>query len=214
MTNENETKTLHYFIVADASGSMSDQIDEVRMELNNHFKMLKSTAEKTGDTIKVSLITFDTEIEWKFTGVLAKNLPIIGSKEYFPGGMTALYDAVGRTVQKANYLVGSIQSEKEVVWVMVFSDGGENASRRFHYGNLKALLDEFQTKPNWNITFTGCDFTALSEMQAVNFRQDRTREYLHHEKARAFRDLNVTMSSFLEKRMTDLDFQKPEDEVV
>lgn len=61
MTIERNPKTLHY-IVADASGSMADQIDEVRMELNRHFDVLKQTSEETGDTIKVSLLTFDSEL--------------------------------------------------------------------------------------------------------------------------------------------------------
>jgi uncharacterized protein YegL len=209
MTIEKETKTLHYFIVADASGSMGDQIEEVRMELNNHFKVLKEKAAETGDTVKVSLITFDTRIQWKLTGVLAHDLPVITERDYRAGGMTALFDAVGTTIHKAAYQVGSFDPEKESVWVMVFSDGGENASHEFKGRHLKALLKEYQEKAGWTVTFTGCDISGLEDMKAMNFRMDRTRDYQSYEKAKAFSDLNQTYTSFLEKRMSSFDFKKP-----
>jgi hypothetical protein len=211
MTIERNPKTLHYFIVADASGSMADQIDEVRMELNRHFDVLKQTSEETGDTIKVSLLTFDSELTWEFSGLDSHNLPRLTQERYYPRGTTALLDAAGQAIERAAYVVGDIDSESESVWVMIFSDGGENASRKFTVRSLSGLLEKYQTLPGWSITFTGCDLQGILNMKESQLRDDRTRSYMHNEKAKAIRDLNKTMTMFSLSKFKNLDFDKPED---
>lgn len=209
MTIERNPKTLHYFIVADASGSMADQIEEVRMELNRHFDVLKQTSEETGDTIKVSLLTFDSELTWEFSGLDSHNLPRITKERYYPRGTTALLDAAGQAIERAAYVVGSVDPEKESVWVMIFSDGGENASRKFNYREFKNLLERYQSIPGWSITFTGCDLQGIANMKDSHLRGDRMRSYGHHEKAKAISDLNETMISFSLSNYKNLDFDKP-----
>ena len=211
MTIEKNPKTLHYFIVADASGSMADQIDEVRMELNRHLDVLKQTSEETGNIIKVSFMTFDSELTWEFSGLDAKALPRINTEQYHPRGTTALLDAAGQAIERAAYVVGECDPEKEAVWVMIFSDGGENASRKFNLRNFSSLLAKYQTQPGWTITFTGCDLQGILDMKESHFRGDRTRSYGRFEKAKAFRDLNNTLYKFSVGDFHSLDFDKPED---
>ncbi|MDA0672052.1 MAG: VWA domain-containing protein [Bacteroidetes bacterium] len=209
MTIENPSKTMHYFIVADASGSMADQIAEVRHEMNKHFEVLKETSEASGNKVKVSLLTFDTDMVWQFQGLEAKDLPHITEAVYRPGGMTALYDAIGQGIHRASYQLGKFDPNREEVWVMVFSDGGENASRGFNHSKLKALLDEYQEKEGWTITFTGCDPEGLKQMNQMNFRADRTRSYLANQKSQIFHDLNETAADWVNRKASGFDFKKP-----
>lgn len=211
MSIKKNSKTLHYFIVADASGSMADQIDEVRFELNRHFEVLKQSSEESGDTIKVSLLTFDDELTWEFSGIEANALPPITEEHYYPRGTTALLDAAGQAIERAAYMVGQLDPEKESVWVMIFSDGGENASRKFNGRDFKRLLEKYQSLPGWSITFTGCDFQGILNMKESDMRGDRMRSYSYNLKSKAIRDLNDTMISFSLSNFKNLNFDKPED---
>ncbi len=61
-------KTIHYFIVADRSGSMSDQIDEVRQELYHHVRELKNTVNQKDVDVRFHLSMFNSRIEWVASG--------------------------------------------------------------------------------------------------------------------------------------------------
>ena len=183
-------KTIHYFIVADRSGSMSDQIDEVRQELYHHVREMKKTVLEKDVAVRFHLSLFDSEIEWLSSGTLIQDFDSELIERYVPGGMTALFDAVGQAIERAEYKIGSdIDPEREEVAIMVFSDGGENASQKFHSTSLSALIEHVQHKPGWTITFTGCDAAGFSDIERSSLRKDRMLRYKGTEKSLAFKNM-------------------------
>ena len=94
-------KATHLIKIIDRSGSMSGIEDEMRSLLNSNIKQDRENVDKLGDTY-LTLVVFDHEID-----VLIDNAPIIDvegdvSKEQtFSRGTTALYDAIGTALSKA-----------------------------------------------------------------------------------------------------------------
>jgi hypothetical protein len=191
-------RTLHYFIVADRSGSMADQIDEVRSELHKHVLKLKEISSGFHTQVKFHFLMFNEDMVWLSNGESILDFDTELLSRYKPDGMTALFDAVGMAIERAEYKIGTaIDPDLEEVVIMAFSDGCENASHKWNGRSLTKLIESRQNLPGWTITFTGCDMAGFNDMASANFRHDRMMSYKSTEKGKAFR----TMSKFVEDNL-------------
>ena len=204
-------KILHYFIVADRSGSMADQIDEVRDELYRHHKELISIAKSTTTEVRFHFMMFNSRMEWLSNGEPVQDFDSENFAQYKPEGMTALFDAVGMAIERAEYKIGtSLNPECEEVVIMAFSDGGENSSAKWNGRNLSELIISHQDLPGWTITFTGCDMSGLREISNMKLREDRMVSYNASEKAKAFKNMFKFVETSIEshKQMSKTAFEK------
>lgn len=115
-------------LIVDRSGSMSRIQMEAETALN---QFLKDQKDLEGDVF-VTFVQFDNKYELMFEKV---NLPNVPRVEILPRGMTALLDAIGRTV--VNY---TPRTEKTIYVIM--TDGLENASQEWTNEAVKNLIDE------------------------------------------------------------------------
>ena len=178
MSKASSKVLLDYTFVLDASGSMSADVPEVLSELNEQLLELKQKYEETSRPCRITIAKFDTEYE-----VLRQDEPIesvayISEKEYYSRGMTALYDAIGislsRTQARIDYKVDRGEAEALVV---VYTDGGENASKEFGGARLRQLIQEVQDKDGWSFALIGSDMSAIREMERMNMD---SKMMMHH----------------------------------
>ncbi|CAN5950996.1 unnamed protein product [Sphagnum jensenii] len=99
-----------------------------------------------------SLTTFDTRIDTPYVGVPIASVDGGKLKEFGPRGSTALYDAVGKTLQ-AHDDDKSITFDKAIV--IIVTDGEENSSREWSKDSLHAAIDERIKRGNWTFTYLG-----------------------------------------------------------
>lgn len=87
-----------------------------------------------------------------------------------PGGMTALYDAVGRKVRSFGDALEKLSDEKRpgTVIVVIATDGHENSSREFDSKAVAELIKDQQDKYGWKFTFIGANQDAILTAQALN----------------------------------------------
>ena len=201
---------LDYYLVVDLSGSMHDQIDEVRLALNKHLDGLRERCSvPTGPKVRMSILQFNDRLSWWKEGVSPVDIPPVTEENFYVDGMTALLDAVGQTLERALFEEGERVTKERVaktrdaktrtpsegapqdpassheVLVMVFSDGGENASVKFSGRTLAQLMEKCQNRPGWTVTFTGCDPQALQDLEAQKMRQDRMVSFSMAQKGKA-----------------------------
>jgi uncharacterized protein YegL len=201
---------LDYYLVVDLSGSMHDQIDEVRLALNKHLDGLRERCNvPTGPKVRMSILQFNDRLSWWKEGVSPVDIPPVTEENFYVDGMTALLDAVGQTLERALFEEGERVTKERVakgrdaqtraasegapqdpassheVLVMVFSDGGENASVKFSGKTLAQLMEKCQNRPGWTVTFTGCDPQALQDLGAQKMRQDRMVSFSMAQKGKA-----------------------------
>ncbi len=140
-------KTTHIIAILDRSGSMYGLEVEV---ISNFNKFLKEQQEVPGKA-KLTLAVFDNEYTLIHDKVDLKDVKPITSKEYYLGGATALFDAVGKTMN-------SLKDKKRAI-VFIHTDGAENSSKEFNKSQVKALID---AKPDWQFIFVGADMDAAN----------------------------------------------------
>ncbi len=118
-------------VVLDATGSMTGQEDRVVTSANEYVKTLPEDTHLT-------VFMFDSERWLTFFEDTASSWTKMESKDYAPGAMTPLFDAVGRAIKHADGLA----SDGDRVMMMVDTDGYENASKEHTQQSIKALVEQ------------------------------------------------------------------------
>ena len=188
---------LDYTFVLDASGSMSGEIAEVLDEVNRQIWELKSKYEESERPCRVTIVKFDTVYKVLRDSERIQNMQEITSEEYYAGGMTALYDAIGLAVKRADARVNfKVRRSEAEALVVVFTAGGENASREFAGHDMQALLKDYQEREGWDIALIGTDISAINDMEGKSMRRKMMRNYGQHEKRRALYNLSSSVSDY------------------
>ena len=199
---------LHYVLVADSSSSMADQIDEVRDELNIQIEKMRKESDTDNNPCTFTLRTFDSEVKNIHVNIPIEDVPKITTDDYKAGGMTALFDAIGSTIESIGELLGNrIDGEKETLAMIIFSDGGENVSTKYDRAKIAALLDKYQNRPGFNIAFVGCDPASFQDMDRVGFSSASRMMYSKGEEREALAYASRSVSDLKFKRTTKFDFK-------
>ncbi|GAA2107939.1 vWA domain-containing protein [Streptomyces synnematoformans] len=162
----------HIAVVLDRSGSMHS----VRSDTEGGLKaFLDAQREAPGQTT-VSLYTFDDRYE-----VVYENKPLAEVPAFTlePRGMTALLDAVGRTVTAVGEQLDAKPADErpgEVV-VVILTDGHENKSREWTREQVKALTRRKEKEHGWTFVFLGADQDAFAAAGGIGIGESTTLSY-------------------------------------
>lgn len=140
----------HIICVLDRSGSMSSIMSDSIGGFNTFLKQQRELPDDA--TLTVAL--FDDEYELLYDNVAIKEVKDITSTEWYPRGMTALYDAVCKTInsEKANIAKMKKKDRPNKVLVCVVTDGYENRSRENTLDDTKKLIKACE-KNDWNFIY-------------------------------------------------------------
>jgi uncharacterized protein YegL len=146
--------------ILDRSGSMQEE--GVIYEAINGFNNFLKEQKKLKDDATLTVALFDDRYEMLYDDVDIKKIKDITYDIWTPRGMTALYDAIGKTITtvKANRMrLGSEKPAK--VLVCIVTDGKENASHEYHRDGIKKLIKECENE-NWNFIYLAANQDAFA----------------------------------------------------
>ena len=141
--------------ILDRSGSMLGKESDVIGGFNSFIKSQKELKDKT----TVTTILFDDQYEILHDNVKLQAVEPITSKEYFVRGVTALLDAVGKTV---NHIDHRARKNDKVLFVIT-TDGRENASKEFSKEKVKEMVKHFEEAHDWKFIFLGANIDSFAE---------------------------------------------------
>jgi hypothetical protein len=104
-----------------------------------------------------SLTLFDTVVEMKYKGVPLASIAKLDGSSYRPSGNTALFDAVGNTVQTV-----STEGFDKIITV-IMTDGEENSSREWSLHAVRELIKSKEAAGNWTFVFMGANLDAFEQ---------------------------------------------------
>lgn len=95
-------------------------------------------------TANMTLVLFDDKYEVVSDGVPANTVPALTRETYSVRGFTALFDAMGKTINRLAQRIASMPQleQPEHIIVAVTTDGAENSSCEFTASSLRALMDQ------------------------------------------------------------------------
>jgi uncharacterized protein YegL len=144
--------------ILDRSGSMSNIMSDSIGGFNTFLKQQKELPDEA--TLTVAL--FDDKYELLYDNVDIKKTKDITNKEWFPRGTTALYDAIGKTINnvKANHIKLGVEAPSKVL-VCVVTDGHENASKEYNQTDIKKLIHDCEND-DWNFIYLAANQDAFA----------------------------------------------------
>lgn len=152
--------------ILDESGSMGAIEHAARTGFN---EFLDEQLTHGGDTWW-TLTTFNTSTRTRFAVIPGAEVRPLGS-DYSPGGMTALYDAVGSAVTETRrYLEDAGDGAPADVIVVILTDGLENASREWTHAQVFDLITEAEDS-GWQFIFLGANQDSWATSQSMGIRK-------------------------------------------
>lgn len=138
-------------IIIDESGSMQSIKKEAIDSVNETIQTIRSAQKKHDDQEHyVSLVTFNDDVKTVYECVPVDEIKELTAETYQPDCCTALYDAMGISLNALRKKV----AEDDKVLVTVVTDGYENASKEYSGKAIKALVDELKAK-DWVFAYIG-----------------------------------------------------------
>lgn len=153
--------TTHAVLIVDKSGSMWKVKDDVIGGFNSYLDGL------TDENILVSCLLFDTNFKIFFRDKTPKKARRLSLKSYVPSGNTALYDAVGKTLDELVF------PKEDKVLCVIQTDGEENSSKEFNASQIKELVHQRQHN-GWDFIYLGASQDAWKGSSAIGIPRAQT----------------------------------------
>jgi|LakMenEpi03Aug12_release.lakeMendotaPanAssembly.Ray.scaffolds.fasta_scaffold76234_2 uncharacterized protein with von Willebrand factor type A (vWA) domain len=160
--------------VLDESGSMSG-ITQQTIEGYNAF--LRN--QKWKEIMKVTTVMFNSEVRTIHRDASVENA-LIDRLTYHPDGSTALYDATGKTLLE---LMEKVRHSEQsyLVYVVIVTDGEENASKFFTLPMIRNLIQQSQKEFQFEFIFLGANFNVQEVGKELNIPDQNVKEFQANE---------------------------------
>ena len=203
-------------IIIDESGSMQSIKKAAIDSVNETIQTIRSAQKKYEDQEHfVSLVTFNDDVKTIYECVPVDEVKELTADTYQPDCCTALYDAMGISLNALRKKV----AEDDKVLVTVVTDGYENASKEYSGKAIKALVDELKTK-GWVFAYIGANqdveavaatisITNVMQFEASDCGMKKLNNTLDSSRSRWFSKIAKGMSSAVED---NCDFFAEDDE--
>ena len=173
-----ENAPTHVVFILDSSSSMLSSVDTTVSGYNEYLDTQRKEAIDSGIDTIVSLYTFDGR---RINNLIdRKNIlevEPISTAEYYPSGMTNLYDAIGNVMFNLNHEFKKVaKKDRESVIVTILTDGHENASKEFTSKDIKEMVKKSENK-GWAFMFLGANIDAFAVGSTLGMGQHNTVQY-------------------------------------
>ena len=164
---------LDIICILDMSGSMGNIIVKAREGFNQFLKEQK----ESGNKIKFSLMFFDTSFYMPYKNISIKNVKKVDEKTYYANGGTALYDALGTSIDDYIDHLGVTPKNKRAdkTLFVILTDGEENSSRVYHKNLIKLMVTNMREEYNSEFIYLGANQDSC--FQAESMGMDRSNAF-------------------------------------
>ena len=183
------TKVLVNFI-QDRSGSMQSVWQETLSGFRAFINELREKGEKDGVDYLFSLTTFDTLVETPVVAEPIGKVDVDVLAKHGPRGSTALYDAVGATIQNTD----ANRHGADKIIVVVVTDGHENSSREWTKDRLHSAIDAKLNAGDWTFTYLGTQPETWDDAEAFGLVRSSARAYTPAMAAAAYATVATSVS--------------------
>lgn len=157
----------HIIFIMDRSSSM----EQMREEAISGFNTFLTTQKDLPGKATFSLVFFDTDVFLVYDNADIKKVPELDFGSYRPNGMTALYDAIGYTIDRFK----TKKAQKTIIAVL--TDGAENASRRYNGPAVQQLIKDVEGEGGWEVLFLGANLDTTKFANSAGIKLNNSTSY-------------------------------------
>ncbi|NPV12891.1 MAG: VWA domain-containing protein [Ignavibacteria bacterium] len=160
--------------ILDRSGSMSSIIEDAIGGFNTFLK----EQQELDDVANMDIFLFDTEFSKVVNNVDIKNVKPMTNKTYVPRGGTALYDAIGKTIDsELDFLAQNPNNRPDKTLCVILTDGEENSSREYSREKIKMMIEEMEKEFKWNFIFLAANQDAIMTAGSIGIAAGKSMNF-------------------------------------
>lgn len=146
----------HISAIMDRSGSMSS----IKSDTEGGFNTFVADQKALPGEATISLTEFDDRIELTWDTLPIQDAPVYNLE---PRGWTALLDAIGITINRLGQKLAAMDEadRPEKVVIVIVTDGEENKSTEYSYGQIAEMIKTQTETYNWEFMFLGANQDAI-----------------------------------------------------
>lgn len=159
--------------VIDRSGSMESICNDAIGGFNSFLREQKAAP----GTATLTLVLFDHQYLVLHNGVDLQAVPELTRETFVPRGSTALYDAIGRTIDSIGARLDKAAEKPDKVIVVILTDGGENTSHAYTRDQVASMIRHQEEKYAWEFVFLAANQDAFQTGAALNIKACNTANF-------------------------------------
>ena len=145
-------------------------------------------------------------------GVNIQDVKELTNKEYYARGMTALLDAIGKTINSVGERLSKTKEEdrpSKIIFVIT-TDGQENSSKEFTQKQIKEMIEHQTNTYNWQFMFLGANIDTVSTAQSFGISGQFASNYTANSRGTdaLYTTLSKSVSSYRSVGVVDSDWKK------
>lgn len=162
-------------VVLDRSGSMFT----VQADTIGGFNAFLAEQQACPGEATLMLVQFADDRQITSARPIADVAPLTPFTYYPDGPSTALYDAIGFTIDAVGARLAALPEADRPgkVLIMIQTDGLENSSRLYSRERVAEMIKHQRAKYNWNFVFVGASEAAVSDAVDLGIAQNWTMQY-------------------------------------
>ncbi len=170
---EESDHLVHVSFLIDRSGSMSG----LQSDVVDGFNGFVARQRAHSGACTLTLVQFDSNDPYGVIhdGVPLHEVPDLALDEYRPRGMTPLLDALGSLIEAADARLEWLGHDEDQI-VAVFTDGLENASRRWKRADLFDLIAA-RKDAGWTFVFMGANQDSYAEAGRLGMDEGSVQDF-------------------------------------
>jgi hypothetical protein len=163
--------------LTDISGSMR----QIKTDAEGGFNAFVDEQKLVPGVANMSHYLFDDQYETLYENLALSEVPAF---VLHPRGMTALLDAIGKTITARGAYYASLPEEErpEKVIVVITTDGGENASREYTLEKVRELITQQTEVYKWVFVFLASNQDAIQAGGAMGISADCSMTFANNAK--------------------------------
>ncbi len=182
-------KSTEIVFIIDKSGSMSHLVGDTIGGFNGFIESQKALDGKA----TLTTVLFDNSWRILHDGVDLREVKPMTTADYVAGGMTAMLDAIGETINRVQDRHDELGAEKpEEVLFVITTDGEENSSRTFKKSQIEKMIKHQTNGHGWKFMFLGANMDAVKEAEDIGISSNYATGYTYTSKG--VNDVYATMS--------------------
>lgn len=159
-------------VVLDESGSMASQKDFVTKGFNKFLEEQQGVEEGEATLVRTA---FNHEYPPKTITESLDEASSLTEESYNPGGRTALFDAIGHTIDEIEDWMGNLPEgdQPDNVLVAIVTDGKENSSEEYGLDQVRGRIENKQDE-GWEFMYIGAGLDDFSDPDEIGLKQNRS----------------------------------------
>lgn len=155
--------------ILDRSGSMQPHAEAAITGFNEFLR----DQQQVEGLARITLVLFDDLYEVPVDNLPVSEVTCLDQDSFRPRGTTALLDAIGQTIRSFRKRIKDLprkQRPDQVIFA-IFTDGLENASRRYDWQEIADRIRKRQDKDGWEFLFLGANQDAIATAAQMNIHR-------------------------------------------